>query len=149
MIQALALPLLLSLSLSGFAEAALTPFKDSRCSQPQKMISKGKEISELAVSTAITNWDSAGGKEYNDMEFPEANTTGTVVGQGSNIVYWKVPKPDRNCVIGLMQYKRKGWQSATDLPGDVFLLAKTEGCYFSALTVSLQIITFLTKWPLR
>jgi hypothetical protein len=69
------------------------------------------------------------------MEFPEANTTGTVVGQGSNIVYWNVPKPGRNCVVGLMQYKRKGWQSATNLPGDVFLLAKTEGCYFSALNV--------------
>jgi len=135
MVPTLALSLVLLLS--GFAKAgSITAFKDSRCTQSQKIISRGEEIPELTVNTAITNWDSAGGDEYDDLEFPEANTTGTIVGQGSNVVYWKVGKPGRNCVIGLMQYKRRAWQVATDLPGDVFLLAKTGGCYYSALTVS-------------
>jgi hypothetical protein len=132
MIASLALPLLLSLA--PFADAGLIAYKDSKCTQRQKIISKGKDIAELSTDISITA--QGAGRYYKDMQFPSADTLGPTKGQGSNIVYWKVPKPDNGCTIALMHDRKRTSMAATKLPGDVFLLARDEGCFFSSLNVS-------------
>lgn len=65
------------------------------------------------------------------MQFPGAETVGR-----SNIVYWKAPDTNVNCMNIMMVYKKKAWGTATKLLGDIIINAKKGGCYYSALQVS-------------
>ena len=95
------------------------------------MTSEDREISELELNVSLMDWLMAGGRSYSKMKFEDAESVGS-----ANMVYWKAPKPQHNCMNILMVYKRKPWGAATKLSGDIIINAKEEGCYYSALAVS-------------
>jgi hypothetical protein len=123
---------------------AFVPFKDSRCKEQLKVLSKGIEVPDgkLEISDNLyhgTAIDDIGGRWYDDVTFPDSSTTGGE-GVGSNIVYWHVPEPGPHpagmCVYILMKGNYNGHNIATTLPGDVILVSSTEACIFTALAVS-------------
>jgi hypothetical protein len=135
-LRQIALPFLLSIPAAIQAQA-FVPYKDSKCTEPMKMISEdfgtSKEIPELELNVGLNDWEMAAGCSYSKMKFPEAEAMGS-----SGIVYWKAPKTENNCMNIMMVYKRNPWGAATKLNGDIIINAKEEGCFYSAFAVSLS-----------
>lgn len=108
-------------------------YKDARCTEPLEPISRGEPVQggALEVDVALTDKLRAGHHGYDDMTFPGSDQVG-----GSNIVYWKAPDTDLNCMNIMMIYLGKPWGAATKLPGDIIINARKGGCYYSAIPVS-------------
>jgi len=132
----------LALLLPALARSVmLEAYKDPKCNERQKIIVGEEEAdgNTLNVDIALTDVElHAGGRWYDNVTFPDAETSGE--GAGSNVVYWKIPEPDRGCSILVMQQKptRMSWQYMTKLPGDIIINARREGCFYSSIEVSIR-----------
>ncbi|KAF2463427.1 uncharacterized protein BDR25DRAFT_319952 [Lindgomyces ingoldianus] len=132
---------LLFLPALTLAAPSFKAFKNSKCTDPLSVTSMNTTIpnNELIIDTAIANWNGTAGPAghwYPNLSFQGANLAGTLNGTGSNNVYWKVPKADDTCTFVLMKQKHDkaaGWKTLTPLPGQVALLARDEGCYYTAV----------------
>ena len=127
---------LLQLSLTLFFSAnrvlgqAIIPYKDGQCTQPVTNYTLNGNTEPVSI------WDNSNGwprvSHYSSPAFPGAEAK---TGTGYN-VYWKIGEPDPGCRVAIMtpysqsSYGSLGFKAP---PGNVVLMAKKAGCYFSSI----------------
>lgn len=126
------------------AQRSFVAYKEKSCSEPLEIWTDGMliEDSKLLIDHSIKErGDFDGGHAYNNITFPAAPATGDFdQDAGTQFVYWKVEQPDPTCQFILMRDTPREWQSLSQMPGDVMLRVAEEGCYYTALNVSLEVI---------
>ncbi|KAF1999092.1 hypothetical protein P154DRAFT_601883 [Amniculicola lignicola CBS 123094] len=121
--------------------ASFKAYKNSQCTDELKIKSNQQEIAggELQIDTAIKDWEGENGpagRWYDKMSYEGATASGTINGTGGNNVYWKTSDAEQGCTHVLMKQTHgpgEGWKTLTPLPGQIAIISKNEGCYYSSL----------------
>ena len=127
---------LLQISLTLFLSAhrvlgqAIIPYKDGQCTQPVTNYTLNGNTEPASI------WDNSNGwpkvSRYSSPTFPGAEAKS---GTGYD-VYWKIGDPGPGCRVAIMTpYSQSSYGSLgfPAPPGNVVLMAKKAGCYFSSI----------------
>ena len=109
---------------------AIIPYKDGQCTQPVTKYTLNGNAEPESIWANSNGWPSV--SRYSNPVFPGAEAKS---GGGYN-VYWKIGEPGPGCRVAIMtpysqsSYGSLGFHAP---PGNVVLVAKKAGCYFSSI----------------